>query len=472
MDEQAIHHHWKEILNTINDGLVIIGPEGKVMMVNRALEALTGYSGRELVGRPCSVFNCDVCEVARRESGGKWCLLFDVGETTRKRCLMSRKDGSYVAVLKQASLLKDSRGKVLGAVETLTDLSEIDRRDQRIEELSRLLDHETGFHGMIGHSAAMQKTFSIIEKAAQSDAPVIIFGASGTGKELVARAIHELGRRREGPYIQLNCAALNESLLESELFGHVKGAFTGAYRHRQGRFEAAHGGDIFLDEIGDLPLSIQVKLLRVLETKQFERVGDHRPVLVDVRIIAATHRNIAELVAAGKFREDLWFRINVIPILLPPLRERMEDLPLLTVNFIRQLRVRSGKDITGLSPEAMNIFTSYHWPGNVRELKSVIEYAFVIAERGLIEPDQLPTTLCGRPEACPASIRSENEEGVRRSLVIEALRSCHGNVTQAAKLLGVSRVTVWNRMKRYGIDMKRIVADQACSSSTDSGTTE
>jgi transcriptional regulator with GAF, ATPase, and Fis domain len=320
---------------------------------------------------------------------------------------------------------------------------------------------------MIGHSEAMQKTFSIIERAAQSDAPVIVFGASGTGKELVAKAIHELGRRREGPYIQLNCAALNESLLESELFGHVKGAFTGAYRYRQGRFEAAHGGDIFLDEIGDLPLSIQVKLLRVLETKQFERVGDHRHVSVDVRIIAATHRNIAQLVAAGKFREDLWFRINVIPIELSPLRERMEDLPLLTVNFIRQLRARSGKDITGLSPEAMNIFSSYHSPGNVRELRSVLEYAFVIAERGLIEPDQLPTTLSGRPDACSVSFATESEDKAKKGLLIEALRSCQGNVTRAAKLLGVSRVTVWNRMKRYGIDMKRVIADQASSSYQD-----
>lgn len=458
MDEHGIQLHWKEIINTINDGLVIIGPDGTVRMVNRALELLTGYRSDEIVGRSCSIFNCDVCETARKEVSGKWCLLFDLGQTTRKRCLIARKDGSYVAVHKTASLLKDHRGQVLGAVETLTDLSEMDKRDQKIEELSKFLDTDSGFHGIIGRSAVMQKLFLIIEKAAQSDAPVIIHGASGTGKELVARAIHEIGRRRDGPFIQLNCAALNEALLESELFGHVKGAFTGAYRHRQGRFEAAHGGDIFLDEIGDVPLSIQVKLLRVLETKQFERVGDHQPRLVDVRVIAATHRNLAELVREKKFREDLFFRINVIPIHLPPLRERMEDLPLLAGSFIRHLRLRSGKDIAGLAPEAMRMFMAYSWPGNVREVRSALEYAFVIAERGLIEADHLPAHLVhhygGRlPGACSGPAGNERET------LLEALRQSRGNISQAAKTLGVSRVTVWHRMKKHGVDLKRMVLD-------------
>jgi two-component system, NtrC family, response regulator HydG len=459
MDEQAIHHYWKEILNTMNDGLVIIGPDGTVKMVNRALEMLTGYRSEEIVGHSCLIFNCDVCEMARKEASGKWCLLFDQGRTTRKRCLIARKDGSYVAVLKTAALLRDHQGQVLGAVETLMDLSEIDKRDQKIEELSKFLDTDSGFHGIIGKSPAMHKVFLIIEKAAQSDAPVIIYGASGTGKELVARAIHEIGRRRDGPLIQLNCAALNEALLESELFGHVKGAFTGAYRHRQGRFEAAHGGDIFLDEIGDVPLSIQVKLLRVLETKQFERVGAHEPLLVDVRVIAATHCNLADLVGEKRFREDLFFRINVIPIYLPPLRERMEDLPLLVASFIRQLRLRSGKDIGGLAPEAMRVFMAYSWPGNVREVRSALEYAFVIAERGLIEADHLPAHLIhhcvGGLLPGPCSRPSGNE----RETLLEALRQTRGNISQAAKALGVSRVTVWHRMKKHGVDLKRMVLD-------------
>jgi two-component system, NtrC family, response regulator HydG len=470
MDEREISRHWKEILNTINDGLVIIGPEGTVRMVNGALEELTGYSKQDIVGQPCSIFNCDVCEVARREVSGKWCLLFDLGQTTKKRCLIARKDGSYAPVLKKASLLKDKQGNVLGAVETFTDLSEIDKRDQRIEELTRLFETESGFHGIVGRSAVIQKVFLILEKAAHSDAPVIIYGASGTGKELVARAIHEIGRRRDGPFIQLNCAALNEALLESELFGHVKGAFTGAYRHRQGRFEAAHGGDIFLDEIGDIPLSIQVKLLRVLETKQFERVGDHRPVSVDVRIVAATHRDINELVAEKKFREDLFFRINVIPIYLPPLRERMEDLPLLAAHFIVQLRLRSGKDISGLAPEAMKLFMSHHWPGNVRELRSALEYAFVIAEKGLIEPDHLPLQLLGEVQKCVLRAVSADGDKASRAAVVQALHRSQGNVSQAARLLGVSRVTLWNRMKKYGIDLKRVIEDQSSNSSSDSGT--
>jgi len=459
MNEQEINLHWKEIIDTMNDGLMLIGPDGSILMVNRALEGLTGYRKDELVGQSCSVFNCDVCEMARTDGKGKWCTVFDLGHSGVKRCLIMKKDGSYVSLLKKASLLKDSEGKILGAVETLTDISAIDKRDQKIEELSRLLETDTGFHGMIGRSASMQRIFQIIEKAAQSDAPVIILGESGTGKELVAHAIHEIGRRKDGPYIQFNCAALNESLLESELFGHVKGAFTGAYRHRQGRFEAAHGGDIFLDEIGDIPLNTQVKLLRVLETKQFERVGDHRSVYTDARVITASNRDLQELVAQKKFREDLFFRINVIPIHLPPLRARMEDIPVLVNALIRRLRVKRKKHISGLSPEAMKLFMSYPWPGNVRELKSALEYAFVIAEQGSIEPHQLPTQIfSNKPERTSLSAPESKQPLEEKVALIEALRQTKGNQSQAARLLGVSRVTVWNRMRHYGIDLKKVVS--------------
>jgi two-component system response regulator HydG len=356
VDEQEMNRYLKEIINTMNDGVVLISPDGAILMVNRALEEITGYTREELIGRSCSIFHCDVCESSRSGGKGHWCELFDVGHAHRKPCFLMRKDGSYVHVLKNASLLRDADTKVLGAVETVTDISEIDRREERIQQLSRLLDENASFHGMLGRSPGMQRVFEIVRKVAQSDAPVIIFGDTGTGKELVAHAIHSLGKRKDGPYIQVNCAALNEALLESELFGHVKGAFTGAYSHREGRFEAADGGDIFLDEIGDVPLSIQVKLLRTLETKQIERVVDHRPIKVDVRIITATNRNLERLVSEGKFREDFFFRINVIPIYLPLLSERVEDLPLLTEYFIRQLRARSGKDISGLTADAMELF--------------------------------------------------------------------------------------------------------------------
>jgi PAS domain S-box-containing protein len=458
MDDQQINEHWREIIDTMNDGLMLISPEGNILMVNRAMEKLTGYQRDELIGQNCTVFNCDVCEMARTRGEGKWCRIFAQGPSGTKRCLMMRKDGSYVSLLKKAALLRDSQGQILVAVETLTDISEIDKRDQKIEELSRLLDTDQGFHGMIGRSTIMQRAFQIIEKAAQSDAPVIILGESGTGKELAARAIHDMGRRQDGPFIQLNCAALNEALLESELFGHVKGAFTGAYRHRQGRFEAAHGGDIFLDEIGDIPLSIQVKLLRVLETKQFERVGDHRSIYTDVRIITATNRNLNELVEQQKFREDLFFRINVIPIHLPPLRDRMEDLPLLVNAFIHQLRVKRKKDIEGLSPGAMKLFMDYSWPGNVRELRSALEYSFVIADHKFIEPDQLPVqfTTAGNQEDAGLQHGASGKAADREAL-LEALHQAGGNQTKAARILGVSRVTVWNRMRQYGIDLQKVV---------------
>jgi transcriptional regulator with GAF, ATPase, and Fis domain len=274
----------------------------------------------------------------------------------------------------------------------------------------------------------------------------------------------------------LNCAALNEALLESELFGHIKGAFTGAYRHRQGRFEAANGGDIFLDEIGDVPLSIQVKLLRVLETKEFEHVGDDRPISTDVRIITATNKNLEELIDQKKFRNDLFFRINVFPIHLPLLRDRSEDIPLMVQAFIRRLRSRTGKEISGLTPDAMECFMNYNWPGNVRELKSALEFAFVIAESGLIDLDQLPPKISNRQRA-PVDTQKLTAQGAgsddgglissspatrpqdlsEKESLVNALRQTNGNQSQAARVLGINRVTVWNRMKKYGIDLKKVL---------------
>jgi transcriptional regulator with PAS, ATPase and Fis domain len=393
-----------------------------------------------------------------KQEHGKWCTLFDYEQDVKRRCLIMKKDGTYLTILKNASIIKNDQGVVLGAVETLTDISEIDRLDHEIDVLSRQIDNDGGFHGIIGKTSIIQKVFDVVYKAAQSDAPVIIYGESGTGKELVARAIHLLGRRKDGPFVQFNCAALNEALLESELFGHIKGAFTGAIRHRLGRFEAAHGGDIFLDEIGDVPLPVQVKLLRVLETKQFERVGEHQSISVDVRIITATNKNLEELIARKEFREDLFFRINVIPIYIPPLRDRKEDIPLLVNAFISRLQTRTGKSITGLTPEAMEQFMAYQWPGNIRELKSALEYAFVIAEQGLIDPDHLPpqTTANIRTGGVNAVLFDSKDLAEKKEL-IEALRRSKGNQSQAARILGINRVTVWNRMKKYGIDLKKVM---------------
>jgi PAS domain S-box-containing protein len=422
-------------------------------MVNKAFEELTGYKSEELVGRPCTLLSCDACETTLTKDAHSWCTLFDKGEVIKKRCSLIKKDGSVLPVLKNASLLKDDEGLPLGAVETLTDISEIERLDQEVHHLSHQIETKAGFHGLVGNSPPMQKIYQVVQKAALSDAPVIIYGESGTGKELVARAIHLMGRRKEAPFIQLNCAALNEALLESELFGHIKGAFTGAYRHRIGRFEAAHEGDLFLDEIADIPLATQVKLLRVLETNQFQRVGDHRPILVDVRIITATNKDLQEMIESKRFREDLFFRINVIPIQLPPLRDRLEDMPLLVNAFVARLRERTGKRITGLSPEAMDRFMSYSWPGNVRELKSALEYAFVIAEKGAIGVEQLPHPLVSQPRRAPSNSKDSEE----KIALIEALRKSDGNQSEAARILGVNRVTVWNRMRKHGIDLRKVL---------------
>jgi two-component system response regulator HydG len=453
MNTHEINRYLKDIIGTMNEGLLLVAPDGTMLMVNKAFEDLTGYKAEEVVGRPCTLLSCDACETTLKAGGTSWCSLFDKGQVIKKRCSLIKKDGSCLPVIKNASLLKDDDGLPLGAVETLTDISEVERLDQEVHLLSHQLEIQNGFHGIVGNSPVMQKVYQIVQKAALSDAPVIIYGESGTGKELVARAIHLMGRRKDAPFVQLNCAALNEALLESELFGHIKGAFTGAYRHRIGRFEAAHEGDLFLDEIADIPVATQVKLLRVLETKQFERVGDHRPISVDVRIITATNKDLQEMIESKRFREDLFFRINVIPIHLPPLRERLEDVPLLVAAFTERLRERTGKKITGLSPEAMKRFTSYSWPGNVRELKSALEYGFVIAEKGIIGLDQLPHPLVSEP------IRhlSRSKESEEKVALIEALRKSNGNQSEAARTLGVNRVTVWNRMRKHGIDLRKVL---------------
>jgi PAS domain S-box-containing protein len=453
MNTQEINGYLKNIIGTMNEGLLLVAPDGTLLMVNKAFEELTGYKAEEVVGRLCTLLHCDACETTLKKDGPAWCSLFEKGQVIKKRCSLIKKDGSCLAVLKNASLLKDDDGRILGAVETLTDISEIERLDREVHHISHQLETKNSFQGIVGDSPVMHKVYQVVQKAALSDAPVIIYGESGTGKELVARAIHLMGRRKEGPFVQLNCAALNEALLESELFGHIKGAFTGAYRHRIGRFEAAHEGDLFLDEIADIPLATQVKLLRVLETKQFERVGDHRPISVDVRIITATNKDLQEMIHTKRFREDLFFRINVIPIHLPPLRERLEDVPLLVNAFVERLRERTGKRISGLSPEAMDRFMSYSWPGNVRELKSALEYAFVIAEKGIIDLEQLPHPLISEASRYPAN----RKEPAEKIALIEALRKSNGNQSEAARVLGINRVTVWNRMKKHGIDLRKVL---------------
>ncbi|MBW1895194.1 MAG: sigma 54-interacting transcriptional regulator [Deltaproteobacteria bacterium] len=466
MFEKELNRYWKTVVDTIQDGVMIVDTGGTIISVNKGFESITGYKKDEIVGKPCSTLNCNSCEVARDCETCHWCLLFKKGSLKKQECVFMRKDGTYLHILKNASVLKNDKGKVTGAVETITDISDLIDKETLIETFRRELAAEDRFHGIIGASSTMQKVFDLISNAAHSDAPVIIYGESGTGKELVAKAIHETGSRKAKPYIKVNCATLNESLLESELFGHVKGSFTGAHKDRQGRFEAAGDGDIFLDEIGDLPLSTQVKLLRVLEEKVVERVGDNRPVKINTRIISATNKDLNSLVEQGALREDFYYRINVIPIFIPPLRERTGDIPLLAESFFRRIQLKSGKDIQGISKQALNFLMQYLWPGNVRELKSAFEYAFVSCKNMMISPEDLPPNITGqdkqdKPERTytkPGYISKPDDHPqdlneIKKRRLMDALTRSKGNKSEAARILGISRTSVWSQVKRFKIDL-------------------
>ncbi len=446
--------YWKTIIDTLKEGLLVVSPEGRIMAVNPAAEALTGYSEGELVGKSCRVLDCTGCDIFGRGAAENWCRLFQEGYVNAKKCLITDKQHHAVNIVKNAKVLRDSGGRIIGAVETLTDISEIVRQQGEISALRRTLDLDDHYHGILGKSPPMMRLFEMIESVAASDAPVMINGQSGTGKELVARAIHWASPRAEKPFIKVNCAALNENLLESELFGHIRGAYTGADRNRMGRFEAANGGSIFLDEIGDIPPSIQIKLLRVLEEREIERVGDLTPVPVDVRIITATNKDLEALIAQGFFREDLYFRVNVFPLTIPQLKARTDDIPLIIQHFIEQHNAKSGKRISGVSPDAIARLASYAWPGNVRELRNAVDYALVLCPGGEIGPQHLPQRIVAAAE-CPAP--PHPAAAIERTELIQALRQAGGNQSAAARLLGVSRVTVWKRIKKHRVDLAREV---------------
>ncbi len=459
-----IAKYWKTIVDTLHDGLMVLDPAGNILAVNPAAEKLTGYSAEELVGDNCRTLNCTGCDVFGRGPGKDWCKLFVSGEVKAKKCLISDKQRRAVHVVKNASVLKDPEGNIIGAVETFTDISQIVRQQQEIATLRKSCHLEEGHHGLLGESPPMQYLFELIENVSQTDAPVLIHGQSGTGKELVARAIHEESPRNKKPFIKVNCAALNENLLESELFGHEKGAYTGADRTRIGRFEAAHEGTIFLDEIGDIPLSTQVKLLRVLEEKEIERVGDHKPIPVDVRIISATNKDLDAMIGEGLFREDLFFRINVFPLNCPSLAKRLEDIPPIVQNFIDQNRTKGTKEIKGLTPEAMQTLLAYTWPGNVRELRNAIEYAFVLCSGDWIGKEHLPPKIAAvsKRQSANHAMGSTSWEEERTNL-IQTLSRVAGNQSEAARILGVSRVTIWKRIKKYGIDLNLEIGRVAAS---------
>lgn len=348
------------------------------------------------------------------------------------------------------------RDVVVAIIRDTTELYQLRREQLRLAKFQRL----------IGRSKPMEEVYDLIEHVAPTEATVLIRGESGTGKELAAQSIHDLSRRASGPFIKVNCAALVESLLESELFGHVRGAYTGAIRDRVGRFELAKGGTIFLDEIGDLSPAVQVKLLRVLQEREIERVGESEPRKVDVRVIAATHHALEEQIEADKFRQDLYYRLRVVDIRLPPLREHRSDIPLLVNHFVEKFNASYSKPITGVSAQTLEYLTNYGWPGNVRELENAIEHAFVLCDRARIAPSHLPPEIRGRRTPPRDSERmthlregpladfdaNGDGDGDEKALIIGALERAGGRIVVASELLQMHRTTLWRKMLRYGID--------------------
>jgi len=459
MNRHNLNEYWKTVVDSIQDGVMIVDPDGTIVSANRAFEEITGYPHREILGQSCTTLNCSSCEIAREEPGCHWCVMFRKGNLSRQRCTLVRKDGRTVTILKNASVIRDSEGHVTGAVETMTDITDLVSKETQIESFRRELRAADRFHGMIGVSPAMRRVFDLVANAAQSDAPVIIYGESGTGKELVARAIHAESDRAEKPFIALNCAAIPENLLESELFGHVKGAFTGAVGNKSGLFELADLGTLFLDEVGELTPPLQVKLLRAIQEKTIRRVGGTSDRRVDVRILAATNRRLEDEVAAGRFREDLYYRLNVIQIGLPPLRDRSEDIPLLVQHFVEKYAGELGKPVPAFSEAAMKRLLDYPFPGNVRELENMVERAVALSPGGTIGPESLPPSVLeptarGSAAKLPAdganldSLVNEFERGLLR----EALRQSRGVKKRAAHLLGISFRSFRYRLEKLGME--------------------
>ncbi len=332
----------------------------------------------------------------------------------------------------------------------------LDRQDlvRSNADLRSQLDKRFGFEGIVGNNETMQQVFDVLRQVSRSSATVLILGESGTGKELVARAVHANSPRRGKHFVPLNCAALSETILESELFGHEKGAFTGAMYTRKGRFEYAHGGTLFLDEIGDMPMEIQIKLLRVIEYGEVFRVGSNAPIRVDVRLIAATHKDLGRLVREGRFREDLFFRLKVVTIRLPALRDRLEDLPLLVDHFLRELSARHGKAVRAISPEALKLLYEYSWEGNVRELRNCIESMVVMSRGDVLGSEDVPSYIRNpeeRPVPGVGALAGVNLTHAEVELIRKALQESSGNREQAARMLGISERTLYRKIKRYGL---------------------
>ena len=430
------------ILDSINEGVFTVDGDWRITAFNRAAERITGIPAAQAIGSACcDVFRASICETScalrRTLASGKPVL--------NATAHIINQHGQRVPIRISTALLKDAEGKVVGGVETFQDLTQV-------EQLQKELQARYTFEDIVGRSAVMLRLFDILPQIAASSSTVLIEGPSGTGKELFARAIHNLSPRKKKPFVAVNCAALPDTLLESELFGHKAGAFTDAKRDKPGRFALADGGTVFLDEIGDISPAMQVRLLRVLQERMIEPLGGVKPLPVDVRVIAATNRDLAKLVRSGKFRDDLYYRIRVIHLNLPGLAQRREDIPLLLDHLIAKYNRLQGKDIAGVSDQVLARLMEHDYPGNVRELENIIEQAFVLCRGGMIElnhlpPELRPTAGRGVAEGQPLSL-----DAIEKLFIAETLQRRNGNRKLAAKDLGINVSTLYRKIKTLGID--------------------
>ncbi|MFZ5518920.1 MAG: sigma-54 interaction domain-containing protein [Candidatus Zhuqueibacterota bacterium] len=428
-----------DILDSIGEGLFTVNKDFKINYFNRAAERITGLKRKDVYGKFCKhIFKSNRCFIK--------CPIAHVLETGKNIYDLESKirnvNGNFIPIKMNVSILRNNENEPVGGVISFRDISELEiLRDKHIKK--------NLFYGIIGHTKVMQEIFELIEEISDSDATVLIQGESGTGKEMVANAVQATSLRKDQPFVKVNCSVFTPQLLASELFGHVKGAFTGAIKERPGRFEIADGGTIFLDEVGEMPLQMQLQLLRVLQEGTFERVGESETRRVDIRVIAATNKNIKASIADGHFREDLYYRLNVIPIEIPPIKKRPEDIPHLIKHFLKKFSLIYNKNIHDIDDTALELLTHYPWPGNVRELENALEYAFVrTKDKKIIEAIKLPPNVrehadlsLNQPGAC--EIDSES------SHIMHLLEKYQWNKTKVAKELGIGRSTLWRKMKSF-----------------------